>query len=221
MSYHFTTDRLESPFYYSDTYITCAYIYTRGARGICGKPCFQTVYGNLCVCKTHKQIYKKERTDYQKIKRIETLQTTVAQLQREQSRPAGLPFGRPLGGSLESSGGSIFGLVHREPPLGIPPFGGQSPLGIHMFGGQPLGIHPFGGQSPLGGLGFGPRKPIEFDKIPSVIERSTECSVCYNTSELLSLPCEHVTCYSCYTKLPREECPVCREKIVHRFVKRI
>lgn len=60
-----------------------------------------------------------------------------------------------------------------------------------------------------------------FSTIPSVIERATECSVCYNEKELLNLPCGHVTCHTCYTTLPKPECPVCREKIVHKFVRRI
>lgn len=162
MSYHFTADRLEtfSEYYYSDMNITCSYIYTRGTRGVCNKPCIPTVYGNRCVCETHKQIYSKERADYQKLKQIELLEARVYQLQREQGH-----------GFLSTA--------------------------------------------------FGRKPAVAFDKIPSVIERSTECSVCYNTSELLNLPCGHVTCYSCYTKLPKEECPVCREKIIDNLVKRI
>ena len=59
------------------------------------------------------------------------------------------------------------------------------------------------------------------DDIPMYIEPAAECSVCTESVNLLSLPCRHVTCISCYNQLQTKKCPMCRCEIVHFFVRRI
>lgn len=65
------------------------------------------------------------------------------------------------------------------------------------------------------------------DQIPKAIERSTECSVCYKTLDLLSLPCCHVVCFDCYKILSDKrvshtwKCPVCRTDIKDQFIRRL
>lgn len=59
------------------------------------------------------------------------------------------------------------------------------------------------------------------DDIPMYIEPASECAVCLESVDLLSLPCRHVACMSCYNKLQTKKCPMCRCDIVHSFVRRL
>ena len=59
-----------------------------------------------------------------------------------------------------------------------------------------------------------------FDKIPHSIEISKNCCVCDRNEQLLLLPCQHTTCYECFTKIERK-CPTCRSKIDMKLVKKV
>lgn len=63
-------------------------------------------------------------------------------------------------------------------------------------------------------------RPTPFANIPLYIEPSDKCSVCTESDELLSLPCRHVACFSCYERL-ENTCPMCRAEIVRCFVRRL
>lgn len=65
-----------------------------------------------------------------------------------------------------------------------------------------------------------PSQPTPFANIPLYIEPSDKCSVCAESDELLSLPCRHVACFSCYERL-ESTCPMCRAEIVRCFVRRL
>lgn len=53
------------------------------------------------------------------------------------------------------------------------------------------------------------------------LEPVSECCVCLEGKQLLSLSCQHVTCLSCYNKLHTRMCPMCRVDIVHSLVRRL
>lgn len=65
------------------------------------------------------------------------------------------------------------------------------------------------------------RAPVSFEDIPLCIDPERECCVCADDTRLLSLPCRHTTCFSCYERLPRQTCPVCRSEIIASFVRRL
>jgi len=73
-------------------------------------------------------------------------------------------------------------------------------------------------------FGSSPRpttRHVSFDDIPLCIETARECCVCFDDSQLLSLPCRHTTCFSCYERLHRQTCPMCRAEIISSFVRRL
>lgn len=65
-----------------------------------------------------------------------------------------------------------------------------------------------------------PQTTTPYRSIPALIAQGTQCTVCYNDKELISLGCRHVLCYSCLSSI-RVHCPVCREGIVERYNRRI
>jgi hypothetical protein len=58
-------------------------------------------------------------------------------------------------------------------------------------------------------------------EIPKAIESSNDCGICFETKELLSLPCRHVCCHSCVKSLTINQCPICRLEIIFPLIKRI
>jgi hypothetical protein len=58
------------------------------------------------------------------------------------------------------------------------------------------------------------------DSFPLEIEPDTECSICQECSDLLSLGCRHIVCNSCIRKLSQKICPQCREPITMRLVRK-
>jgi hypothetical protein len=59
------------------------------------------------------------------------------------------------------------------------------------------------------------------EDIPRNLESTNECSVCSEGVDLLSLPCRHVACFSCYRQLQSDTCPMCRASIPREFVRRL
>ena len=59
------------------------------------------------------------------------------------------------------------------------------------------------------------------EDIPRNLEVSSECSVCAEGVDLLSLPCRHIACFSCYRQLQSDTCPMCRANIPREFVRRL
>ena len=57
--------------------------------------------------------------------------------------------------------------------------------------------------------------------IPMCVDVESECPVCLEGVDMLSLPCRHVLCFSCYSQLRTQNCPVCRAEIVQSFVRRL
>jgi hypothetical protein len=63
-----------------------------------------------------------------------------------------------------------------------------------------------------------------FEDFPAYIEPTRDCCVCFIDSRLLSLPCRHVACFDCYSRLsPKspKRCPMCREEVGEAFVRRL
>jgi hypothetical protein len=54
-----------------------------------------------------------------------------------------------------------------------------------------------------------------------LIDLSNTCSVCEESIDLLSLPCRHVICLSCYNQLLSKTCPECRSEIIPSFIRRV
>jgi len=67
--------------------------------------------------------------------------------------------------------------------------------------------------------GDGMKKKIEKfgDDTKHNIEKSADgvsCPICYeNIPDMAYFPCRHMVCHSCYDRLPRRNCPVCRTDI--------
>ena len=59
------------------------------------------------------------------------------------------------------------------------------------------------------------------EDIPRDFESTNECSVCSESVDLLSLPCRHIACFSCYRQLQSDTCPMCRANIPREFVRRL
>ena len=62
---------------------------------------------------------------------------------------------------------------------------------------------------------------VTLESIPKLVDATTECTVCLESESLLSMSCRHVVCYSCYQRLETKNCPVCREKIDRKFIRRL
>jgi len=59
------------------------------------------------------------------------------------------------------------------------------------------------------------------ESFPLLIDANNTCSVCEESINLLSLPCRHVTCLSCYNQLLSKTCPECRSEIITSFIRRV
>ena len=44
-----------------------------------------------------------------------------------------------------------------------------------------------------------------------------ECCICFNKDWLTLTPCKHTLCLACVFKLNRDECPICRSKILTKL----
>jgi len=53
-------------------------------------------------------------------------------------------------------------------------------------------------------------RKIDISSIPKAIERSNECTVCFDNTSLLVLPCGHTICKGCCERIQTQTCPMCR-----------
>lgn len=60
--------------------------------------------------------------------------------------------------------------------------------------------------------------------LKDITTHNKECDICYeevNEKHFKSLSCKHELCQSCYSKLPNEKCPFCRQVIQEKIVELI
>jgi len=63
--------------------------------------------------------------------------------------------------------------------------------------------------------------PEDFSNVKIYSGDLEECAICYdNPPNTVFVPCGHLhCCLSCYEMLPKQQCPICRQKIEKFFLK--